>query len=285
MQTDVMAVLTDTHRRPGSLAERVAGLAPVRYVILFGVRSGSTLLCSDLAQVGLGRPTEHFQGRFLPADGTAGYVEDLVRAESPVFGTKLAWEQAFALLRRLADEDEVACFDLREVFGDDVRIVRLVRRNKARQAISAWRAAVSRVWHLPADTAGQGPRLPYDRDAIVQVMLQLLAEEWLWERHLADLGLEALTIAYEDYVDDRRGWLSVVARHLGLSIEAGSGLEDLLRPVGDEWTDMIEGRLLEDLSAPDHPFWASLALRQFVPSSLPPERCVPLLRSREMPIR
>lgn len=278
-----MAVI-DRHRDSASFAERVALLAPVRYVLLFGVRSGSTMLCADLAQAGLGRPTEHFQGPMLPADGTAAYVQELVRADSPVFGTKIAWEQAFALLRRLADEGQVASFDLREVFGEDVRIIRLVRRNKARQAISAWRATVSRVWHLHVDKVEGAPCPPYDRDAIVEVMLQLLAEDWLWERHLADLGLEALTVAYEDYVDDRGRWLRVVARHLGLSIDDGWQPIDPLRPMADEWTDVIEGRLLDDLSAPAHPFWTSGTLRSFVPSSLPPERCVPLRRTKEFPV-
>jgi LPS sulfotransferase NodH len=258
------------------LADRVACLAPVRYAILFGIRSGSTLLCTDLAQARLGRPTEHFQGPMLPVGATAEYVQDLVRTDSPVFGTKIAWEQAFALLRRLGDEGAVVSFDLRQVFGEDLRIIRLVRRNKARQAISAWRSAVTRVWHLSAGTSDEAPRPPYDRDAIVQVMLQLLAEEWLWERHIADLGLEAMTVIYEDYVEDRAECVGAVARHLGLSIDSGWRLREVFRPMADDWTDATEDRLLSDLSAPAHPFWASAALQPFVPSSLPPERCVPM---------
>jgi LPS sulfotransferase NodH len=264
-------------RPPAPLGRRVEQLADVRYVIVFAIRSGSTLLCEDLAQARLGAPTEHFQGPMVVPPAGA-YVERLVATDAPVFGTKMSWEQTFALLRRLADEGEIRSFDLRDAFGDDVKVIRLVRKNKLRQAVSAWRAATSGVWHNPPGAPPDGQHPGYERDAIVTLMMQLLAEDWLWERHVADAGIEALTVAYEDYIADRLGWVTEIARHVGRPLDRAPTLVDRIRPMADAWTDELEQRLLDDLSAPMHPFWAAPELWGSVPASLPIEACVPLPR-------
>jgi LPS sulfotransferase NodH len=255
--------------RSGSLAERISSCASTRYVIVFPLRSGSTLLCNDLGQAGLGTPTEHFQGVHLNSP-VAGYVESVVRDQAPLFGTKVSWDQAVALMRRLADEHEVADFDLRQVFGQDVKIVRVVRKNKARQAVSAWRAASTGVWHVSRGTASNPTPLRYDRDSLIGIMKQLLAEEWLWERHLNDLGIPTLTIAYEDYISDRAGWVAEIARYIGRPLRVLPALEDHTDVMADHWTDLLERRLLDDLSAPTHPLWADLpthSLRTYLEQS------------------
>jgi trehalose 2-sulfotransferase len=265
-------------RSSARLGERAQDLAATRYVIVFAVRSGSTLLCNDLTQAGLGAPTEHFQGNSVPGP-VASYVERVIVRDAPVFGTKLSWEQTFALLRRLADEEQIRTFDLREAFGDDVRVVRIVRRNKIRQAISAWRAATSGVWHVPTTSLRDEPRPIFESGPLVALMMQLLAEDWLWERHLLDAGIDALTLAYEDYVADRAGTILEVARHIGRPLATPPQLVDRLQPLADRWTDLFEQRLLDELSAPIHPFWGTPGLQGSMPSSLPIDLCVPLPRS------
>jgi LPS sulfotransferase NodH len=262
---------------PLPIGKRVEQLARTRYVIVFAIRSGSTLLCNDLAQAGLGRPTEHFQGPAV-TDPAAAFVERVVAADAPVFGTKVSWEQTFAVLRRLADEGQIRAFDLREVFGEDLGVVRLVRRNKLRQAISAWRATSSGIWHVPSGSVPVARSPGYDKEALLALMMQVLAEDWLWERHFQDAGLETLTIDYEDYVEDRAGWVAEIARHVGLPLATAPDLADRTQPMADLWTDRIEERLLDDLSAPVHPFWAVPGLQSVVPSSLPLDRCIPLPR-------
>ena len=246
-------------------------------MIVFAIRSGSTLVCNDLARAGLGLPTEHFQGPLVP-DPVAPFVERLVASDAPVFGTKLSWEQTFALLRRLADAGQIGAFDLREVFGEDVRFIRLVRRNKVRQTVSAWRAASSGVWHLPSGSAPDNGDPAYDPDALRALLLQLLAEDWLWERHLGDIGADALTVTYEDYVQDRVGWIAEIARHVGQPAHIPV-LVDQTLPMADQWTNRLEQRLMDDLSAPTHPFWAVPSLQGCVPASLRIEQCIPLPRA------
>jgi len=259
------------------LAERVSHLAPTRYVILFAIRSGSSLLCNDLAKAGLGTPTEHFQGPSIPVGRAGAYVEDVVRASGSIFGTKIAWEQAFALLRRLADEGEhIPTFDLRHVFGGDVQAIRLSRRNKVRQAISAWRAATSGVWHVPTGSGLSSPEVPYDPEAITEILQQLLLEDYLWERYLRAVDWNALTVFYEDFIEDRSEWIGRIGEHIGCPLEQNVTVEDSLRPMADAWTDEIENRLDRELAAPSHPFWTSPSLQWTVPASLPKDRCIPL---------
>jgi trehalose 2-sulfotransferase len=259
------------------LGRRIEQLAATRYAIVFAVRSGSTLLCDDLAQVGLGAPTEHFQGPMLGP--VAAHVERVVRADGPVFGTKVSWEQAFSLLRRLADEGAIHRFDLREAFGDDLRVIRLVRRNKIRQAVSAWRAAKTGVWHLPAGSAPESLDPGYERGALISLVMQFLAEDWLWERHVEEAGLDALTVVYEEYARDRSGCLAKIARYVGHPLDRTPVLADRIQQMADAWTDRLEQRLLDDLSAPVHPFWAAPELWDSVPASVPLETCVPLPRA------
>jgi LPS sulfotransferase NodH len=250
--------------------------AEVRFVIAFVIRSGSTLLCHDLAANGLGAPTEHFQTLPEPGQTSADRVRELVAAAAPVFGTKLSWEQTFVLLRALADEGEaIPTFDLRHVFGDDVRVVHVVRRNKIRQALSAWRAATTEVWHVVGDDpAPSAPAL--ERDAVVEVLAQMLAEEHLWKRYFEDTRAQVLTVTYEDYVDDRAAWIRRIAEHIGVPLDQVV-LSEGLHPIADEWTDAHEAEILSVLSAPEHPFWLAPSLGTEIPDNyMPVHRRVPI---------
>lgn len=80
---------------------------PVRasfYFICFSIRSGSSLLCEDLEQWGLGRPREYFQ---FPNPELAGrnlgdYLVELAEeAQGECFGFKISWDQAWELTLHL----------------------------------------------------------------------------------------------------------------------------------------------------------------------------------------
>jgi len=69
-----------------------------------------------------------------------------------VFGFKVSWEQAHILCCRLRAEgvgDSSDAFDLRFIFPD-LRFVHVLRKDKVAQAVSAWRAYASGIWHKSA---------------------------------------------------------------------------------------------------------------------------------------
>lgn len=244
-----------------------------RYAITFSIRSGSTLLCEDLAAAGLGSPTEHFQPHLRGTQTASEHLGQLLSAAGPVFGTKLAWEQAYSLMRSLSEEGvAVPSFDLRNVFGPELRVIRVVRRNKVRQAISAWRAATSGTWHTPTSDGTRAPEpSSVSMGAIPEVLLQLIAEDWLWETHLAQTDIPCHLVEYEAFTSNRRGTIEAVATFLGLSLSPDFQPSNTLRPMADAWTDAIERSVWDELASPEHPFWGSPALRPHVQASLDPD--------------
>jgi LPS sulfotransferase NodH len=216
----------------------------------FSIRSGSTLLAEDLRQWGAGAPTEPFQSPSYPAEsdqGTAAYVERLLR-DSPgeVFGFKATWGQTRTLLHRLHDEDPTHDFDDLEAVFPGIRYIHLIRRDKLAQAISAWRAIQSGVWHWPSGTTVDPGTPPYDFLSIRAQLLQILAEEWLWRAYFEQRGFPHLIVHYEDYIENRSGTLQGIVDWLGFGHPAAPS--HALRVMRDQWSDGIATRVWRDLS-------------------------------------
>ncbi len=240
------------------IRERLAAIGKRIYCVCFSIRSGSTLLCHDLAQWGLGAPTEYFQFPDSPVlDGPlSDYLVQLVEgASGEYFAIKMAWEQVYQLTDRLKREgDSSVGFDLRTVFPD-VRHIHIVRQDKIAQAVSAWRAMSTQTWHWPVGTDVDPGRPEYDFEEIKLFLLQIIAEDWLWQSHFAELGIQPLIVNYEDYLADRVGYLARMTSFLGASASP-TQLEDQLQVMRDDWTEAIVDLVRADLHAPREPNWA-----------------------------
>ncbi len=219
------------------------------YCLSFSIRSGSTLLCDDLTQWGLGAPAEHFQFPEYPVlDGPLS--DHLIRLADQwagdIFGFKISWYQATEVTSRLRAEGHGSLgVDLRNVFPG-LEHIHMVRNDKISQAISAWRAASSQTWHWPAGTVVNPGEPLYDFEAIETEFNQILTDDWLWQFHFEQLGISPLTIYYEDYIQDRPGHLWRVADHLGVPASP-TRLNDNLLVMRDEWTDQIARRFKAEL--------------------------------------
>jgi LPS sulfotransferase NodH len=247
---------SDDHHTP--IRERLLATGKRFYCICFSARSGSTLLCHDLAHQGLGSPTEYFQ---LPTSPVildqllADYLIELVEGlPGPYFGLKMAWQQAYELTKRLRSEgDSRVTFDLRTVFPN-LAYIHIVRKDKIGQAVSSWRAVSSDTWHWPVGVSVDPGRPEYDFETIKLHFAQMVAEEWLWKSHFEEQTIEPLTINYEDYLDDRTGHLRRIAAFLGASPSL-LPLEERLHVMRDGWTEDTVKLVKADLEAPFHPYW------------------------------
>jgi LPS sulfotransferase NodH len=233
------------------LLDRLAATGKRFYCVCFTVRSGSTLLCEDLAQWGLGAPAEDFQ--VLPEvysnDSVADYVVRTVE-QSPgeLFGFKISLEQAITLSERLRDEGESdVSIDLRSIFPD-LRHLRIVRSDKIAQAVSTWRARFSGVWHRPVGTMVDPGRPEYDFEAIRGELYWLIAEDWLWSFHCENLAIPTFLVEYESYLGAREGTLASIAGYLNAGPKR-SGVVDRLQVLRDEWSQTIVERVQRDLYA------------------------------------
>jgi LPS sulfotransferase NodH len=249
-----MALVESTMR----IGERLASTGKRFYCVCFSIRSGSTLLCHDLAQWGLGAPTEYFQFPVAPVpDGPlSDYLVKLVeQTPGECFAIKMAWEQVYQLTDRLRSEgDSSVRFDLGTVFPD-VRYVHIVRMDKIAQAVSAWRAASSQTWHWPVGTDVDPGRPRYNFEEIKYFLLQIIAEDWLWRSYFSDLGVHPLTVNYEDYLVERTTYLDRINGLLG-GIGSPTELKDQLQVMRDDWTESVVDLVRADLQAPREPLWA-----------------------------
>lgn len=143
-----------------------------------------------------------------------------------VFGAKLMWTQIAELQALTASLPEHAGLPpaqlLASVFTDPL-YVWIRRRDTPRQAISLWRALQTRTWRLghgPEDR--DTPELHYSFDGIDHLVRKLQADDRAWDAFFTSLGVEPLTIVYEDeLVADESAAVARVLGHLGVELPAG----------------------------------------------------------------
>jgi LPS sulfotransferase NodH len=253
------------------------------YLICANQRSGSTLVCRGLAGTGVaGYPEEYFldgppsafppgwgfweNGLFAQRHGGVrsrrDYLDLVFRigtTPNGVFGAKLMWNNMVWVVRRFRGLDELAGLRrpadiFRSVFPQ-LRLVRLVRRNVVRQAVSWARAAQEEVW-VVSDTEPPKPAAEpaYSYELVAALVGLLLVGEAGWRRFARELRIAAHVVQYEDlltedgYHDGIRG----ILRHLELDDTVAIDAPRTKRQadaLNDEWVE----RFLADANARHHP--------------------------------
>jgi LPS sulfotransferase NodH len=224
------------------------------------------MLSDALNNTGLvGQPEEYFRPDFtqiwserwgLRADAPYDeYIRAAIRfgtTANGMFGVKLHWYQFawfLAQLRRLGDEvSAVPDTELLARWLPNPRYVLIRRRDKARQAVSYYRAALSNVWFLAADESPPSTSVETvpDLGAIRWLEHLLRTDEVEWDHWFEAAGVEPLTIWYEEFCGDYAGTI----RHLldWLGVERGNGFE-IMSPGIVKQADDYSELLLEEYLA------------------------------------
>lgn len=219
------------------------------YVICTTPRSGSTLLCALLQEIGIaGRPDSHFHepslDRWLEDYGLASEPfasrEDALRAVfasarergsggTGVFGLRLqrgSFPYFIAQLDRLYPGRSNDVERIEAAFGTTL-FVHLQRSDKLAQAISRVMAEQTGLWHRRADGSelerlapAREPR--YDREAIARHMADLTALDADWERWFAREGPAALRLSYDALASAPQATLAQLLDALGLDPDHAS---------------------------------------------------------------
>lgn len=226
------------------------------YRIWFSPRTGSTLLCKALASTSrAGTPQELFN--LAPDDSLQqsfgiDSFEALQQAlwetgstPNGVFGIKhsLFAEHTDRLLQQLhqlmaegdpKDEDAPPAFapEREQAIWDalfpNCRHIFLTRRNKVRQAVSWWKAIKSQIWHRdPAPPASNGNSLLpaafyeqlYDPAALNHLLRESALRECYTQEQFDHLGIQPLTLVYEDMIKDFLATVRKVLAFLELPAE------------------------------------------------------------------
>lgn len=190
-------------------------------------RTGSSLLAADMRSTNaLGFPREFFnRPRYetltekwgVPRGDLDAYIAKLhAKTASPngVMGVKLMVRHLDILTKEgMLPAEPGRLRNLSRTFGDVV-VIKLLRKDKLRQAISLTKAQQTGKWGVLKEEQ----REPfYDRDALIANLVRIVEDEAMWERELEASELEpAITLDYEDIPDRRDELLLEIADLLEL---------------------------------------------------------------------
>jgi trehalose 2-sulfotransferase len=230
------------------------------YVIATTPRTGSYLLCEGLIASRVAGFPEEYAG---PEDTATwrdyarcsshieyfgGYVE---RGRSPngVFGAKLMWLQFVSWgqdARRYLGCHDATPDIVRALIGP-YSVVRLIREDRVRQAVSWVRARETGQWSRRATDTDPPAGLPaYDAHRIRSAVALIERHEISWDAVLQTFDAPVLRVAYEALESDYHGTVNDVLGFLGL--EASTSIPDpVLVRQADEVTEGWVARARADL--------------------------------------
>lgn len=190
-------------------------------------RTGSSLLSADMRSTNaLGEPREWFiparmdklvEQWGLPKGDLDAYIDALKQKKSTANGV-VAVKLMPAHLRSLSDAGmlptERRFAALLDRFGGDTLVVRLLRGDKLRQAISLLKARQTGKWGVLKEAKGDAT---YSYDELAKLIVQLAKWEAQWERELEASGVvPAIDMMYEELPPRREETLLDIARRIGL---------------------------------------------------------------------
>lgn len=225
------------------------------YFIFITPRTGSTFLTSLLRETGqLGTPDEWFNpssigvGKRIRRWQTASvpaYVHRLVEnVASPngCFGAQLAWPH-YRFLRQIMDPQSL--------FSRPVQYFYLRRKNIILQAISWYKARVTRVFHSYQKRDETVSAARYDGEAIARLIEQIIRQEKRIENFFARRGIAPVRLYYEDVVGSPAEAIRCFSSRLGYRVDTDAvqpetGISKLGNAENHEW----EARFLRE-----RPLW------------------------------
>jgi LPS sulfotransferase NodH len=236
-------------RRPSSpFFARLASAQPKkRYLIATSARSGSTFLCSRIADYGdLGFPMEFLNesyisefDRLFPHPNLADYeryITGSFASRQGIFGIKTDWwrfqeARALGLFESLLDPIDL--------------IVHLRREDFVAQAVSLTLAIESNVWHeRDVNTAGIDPwhqDVAYAPEKVKVQARNILNQEYYWRRFIAEAQAPAIDLTYEHVAQDVDGAIRNLANAFDLRLAARPARSDAIQQtrsgIGQQWCD------------------------------------------------
>jgi LPS sulfotransferase NodH len=199
------------------------------YCILCLPRCGSTLLTKELELLNLGRPKELLRGPVAVllrhreiSNFDLHHWWTLVRAnnvEGGVFGTKIIIDFLDMAVNTMLPEERV--WFMSEL--QQLRIIRIIRRNKVDQVVSDHIARETGVWHLwnsdlRAEYNGKLAGVAADLDRLVSRYNHFVLSEERLDRMLCDAGVTPIDIDYDALTTEPKETVKVLVEQLGRQV-------------------------------------------------------------------
>lgn len=242
-KTMVSTLIPKHQEKINTIRERLVDHYPLikipdkSYLILMSPRSGSTLLCAHLEEIGFGRPTEgfHFSNRALrerfggKIDFSNAYEHTVAAlnygTNNGVLGIKFSWVEFEIFLQKakelLAEDAEtLQDVDILDIFFPNTKFVRLKRRDKVKQAVSYAKAMQTGIWNEKVDASDDYKQyvLPphYNQLHIEALFDNLLTFDLSWKHFIRDNNRDCLEIWYEDLAKEYVKTMTKVCDFLGV---------------------------------------------------------------------
>lgn len=243
------------------------------YRIWHTQRSGSTLLCKALESTGIaGQPGEHLniarEVSLLDHYQVGSYRELKNRiwqcGTSPngVFGIKTSM-YAFGynkLFEEIKNHQQITApstdIDHEGVWADlfpNCKHLYITRRNKARLAVSWWKAIQDQVWHLengknrPQEEAFYDEK--YNLDALNHLFKEANLREAALQEYFDRYDIAPLTIVYEDFIKDYESTVFRVLQYLRLDTTSVTVAPMFYRKTADQLSEKWVQRFRQDLQS------------------------------------
>jgi len=251
------------------------GLPKTSYLVCGNQRSGTTLLCSALADTRVaGRPDEYFlavneaeqpawrcweKGPFGIDNGATdreSYLRIVYRLGSTpngVFGAKLMWNNLQWALAKFLEMPAFSGLSRAEIFHaafPNLRIVSATRCDRVRQAVSWALMAQGRPWVEWNGSPSPMPQsdLRYDADLIRALEGLIIEGEQGWRELYREIGVTPIEVVYEDLANPETYERSVrgVLEHLGLDAASANIQPPRTRRQADDVNEAWVSRYLSE---------------------------------------
>jgi trehalose 2-sulfotransferase len=124
-----------------------------------------------------------------------------------IFGAKVMWgyfDDFICNLRQIPSFRDLPITDLLSTAFPNLHYIKVSRRDKVRQAISLWKAIQTWTWKAeetvppPNGTTYSQRKLVFHFEAVDHLVQQNEAHDAAWQQYFDVIGVQPLTIAYEE---------------------------------------------------------------------------------------
>jgi trehalose 2-sulfotransferase len=175
-----------------------------------------------------------------------------------VFGAKLMWGyfgEFVSLLRNIPAYRDVPIAEILPTVFPNLTLVRVVRANKVRQAVSLWKAVQTATWREDQASAKAAsveddgappyrsfieehrPQLRFHYRAIDHLLAQILAEEASWDAFFEHAHIKPVLVLYENFEADYETSTSRLLDRLELTPPDGFEFEPRMKRQSDQVND------------------------------------------------
>jgi trehalose 2-sulfotransferase len=177
--------------------------------------------------------------------------------DNGVFGAKLMWGYLGDFATLLRGIDGMAGLPVPELLAHafpGLHYVQITRRDKVRQAVSLWKAVQTQAWRAGTDAEHPAAAPVFSFRAINYLIRMLTAHDASWDAYFLGLGIEPLTLTYEELAEAPEPVVRRVLEYVGIEPPEQIDLDGpALAVQADEMSEEWVRRVHEHLAALEDP--------------------------------